>query len=78
VRKDNQKPLHRTLYLLSIAVFGLATIAFHLLRSEKTPPKDTDTAEIERSNHLTNKGIFFSSYFLSSDGTAYAGGECWN
>jgi hypothetical protein len=59
VRKDNRKPLHRTLYILSIAVFGLAAIAFHLLRAEKTPPKDTAAAEIERANHLTNKGIFF-------------------
>ena len=59
VREDNRKPLHRTLYILSIAVFGLAAIAFHLLRAEKTPPKDTTTAEVERANHLTNKGLFF-------------------
>ena len=59
VREGNRKPLHRTLYILSIAVFGLAAIAFHLLRAEKTPPKDTTTAEVERANHLTNKGIFF-------------------
>lgn len=59
VRVDNRKPLHRTLYILSIAVFGLAAIAFHLLRAEKTPPKDTTTAEVERANHLTDKGIFF-------------------
>lgn len=59
VREDNRKPFHRTLYVLSIAIFGLAAIAFHLLRAEKTPPKDTTTAEVERANHLTNKGIFF-------------------
>ena len=59
VREDNRKPFHRTLYVLSIAIFGLAAIAFHLLRAEKTPSKDTTTAEVERANHLTNKGIFF-------------------
>ena len=59
VREDNRKPFHRALYILSIAIFGLAAIAFHLLRAEKTPPKDTTTAEVERANHLTNKGIFF-------------------
>lgn len=58
-REDNRKPFHRALYILSIAIFGLAAIAFHLLRAEKTPPKDTTTAEVERANHLTNKGIFF-------------------
>ena len=59
VREGNRKPFHRALYILSIAVFGLAAIAFYLLRAEKTPPKDTTTAEVERANHLTNKGIFF-------------------
>jgi signal transduction histidine kinase len=59
VREDNRKPFHRAIYILSIAIFGLAAIAFHLLRAEKTPPKDTTTAEVERANHLTNKGIFF-------------------
>ncbi len=59
VREDNRKPFHRTLYVLSIAIFGLAAIALHLLRAEKTPSKDTTTAEVERANHLTNKGIFF-------------------
>ncbi len=59
VREDNRKPFQRALYILSIAIFGLAAIAFHLLRAEKTPPKDTTTAEVERANHLTNKGIFF-------------------
>jgi signal transduction histidine kinase len=59
VREDNRKPFHRALYILSIAIFGLAAIAFHLLRAEKTPPKDTTTAEVERANHLTDKGIFF-------------------
>ena len=58
VREDNRKPFQRALYILSIAIFGLAAIAFHLLRAEKTPPKDTTTAEVERVNHLTNKGIF--------------------
>lgn len=58
VRDNKRKPLHRILYILSIAAFGLAVIAFHLLRAEKTPPKDTTTAEVERANHLTNKGIF--------------------
>ena len=58
VREDNRKPFQRALYILSIAIFGLAAIAFHLLRAEKTPPKDTTTAEVERANHLTNKGIF--------------------
>ena len=58
LRADNRKPLHRALYFLSIAIFGLAAIAFYLLRTEKTPPKDTTTAEVERANHLTNKGIF--------------------
>lgn len=59
VREKRWTPLKRTLYILSIAVFGLAAIAFHLLRAEKTPPKDTSLAEVERANHLTNKGIFF-------------------
>lgn len=59
VRAGNLKPYHRALYISSIALFGLAAIAFHLLRAEKTPPKDTTTAEVERANHLTNKGIFF-------------------
>jgi len=58
VRGDKRKPLHRTLYILSIAVFGLAAIAFHLLRAEKTLPKDTTSTGIERANHLTIKGIF--------------------
>lgn len=59
VREDNRKPFQRALYIFSIAIFGLAAIAFHLLRAEKTQPKDTTTAEVERANHLTNKGIFF-------------------
>lgn len=59
VREENRKPFQRALYILSIAIFGLAAIAFHLLRAEKTPPKDTTTAEVERANHLTSKGIFF-------------------
>jgi signal transduction histidine kinase len=59
VREDNRKPFQRVLYIFSIAIFGLAAIAFYLLRAEKTPPKDTTTAEVERANHLTNKGIFF-------------------
>ncbi len=59
VREDNRKPLHRTLYILSIAFFGLAAIAFHLLRTEKKLPKDATAAEAERANHLSNKGIFF-------------------
>lgn len=58
VREDKREPFHRALYILSIAIFGLAAIAFHLLRAEKAPPKDTTTAEVERANHLTNKGIF--------------------
>jgi signal transduction histidine kinase len=59
VREDKRKPFHRALYILSIAILGLAAIAFHLFRDEKTPPKDTTTAEVEKANHLTNKGIFF-------------------
>ena len=59
MREDNRKPFQRVLYIFSIAIFGLAAIAFYLLRAEKTPPKDTTTAEVERANHLTNKGIFF-------------------
>ncbi len=59
VREDNRKPFHRALYILSIAILGLAAIAYHLLRAEKTQPKDTTTVEVERVNHLTNKGIFF-------------------
>lgn len=59
VKEDKRKPFQRVLYILSIAVFGLAAIAFHLLRAEKTPPKDTTAVEVERSNHLTNMGIFF-------------------
>jgi len=59
VRDDTRKPFRRALYVLSTAIFGLAAIAFHLLRAEKTPPKDTTTAEVERANHPTNKGIFF-------------------
>jgi hypothetical protein len=59
VREDKRKPFHRALYILSIAIFGLAAIAFHLLRDEKMPPKDSTTAEVERATHLTNKGIFF-------------------
>ncbi|NLK86965.1 MAG: sensor histidine kinase [Clostridiaceae bacterium] len=58
LREDHRKPLHQTLYILSIAVFGSAAIAFHLLRAKKTPPRDTTAAEVERANHLTNKGIF--------------------
>jgi hypothetical protein len=76
VREDNRKPFHRTLYVLSIAIFGLAAIAFHLLRAEKTPPKDTTTAEVERANHLTNKGYLFpAADCLSSDGVTYASRE---
>ncbi|HHT87656.1 MAG TPA: hypothetical protein GX002_01390 [Clostridiales bacterium] len=59
VREDNRKPLHRTLYILSVAVFGLAAIAFHLFRAEKYTPKDTTANEVERANHLSIKGIFF-------------------
>lgn len=51
VREDNRKPFQRTIYILSIAAFGLAAIAFHLLRAEKTQPKDTTTVEVERVNH---------------------------
>jgi hypothetical protein len=58
VREDNRKPLHRTLYILSVAVFGLAAIAFHLFRAEKYTPKDTTANEVERANHLSIKGIF--------------------
>jgi hypothetical protein len=64
VREDNRKPFHRVLYILSIAIFGLAAIAFHLLRVKKTPPKDTTTAEVERASRLTNKGIFFCCCLL--------------
>ncbi len=53
------KQFHRTLYILSIALFGLFAIAFHLLRAEKTQPKDASNAEVEKATHLTNKGIFF-------------------
>lgn len=59
VREDTRKPLHRAIYIISIAVFGLAAIAFYLLRAEKTPPGDTTDAEVEKANRLTNKGIFF-------------------
>lgn len=59
VRKNIRKPFHRALYISSIAIFGLAAIAFHLLRAEKTPPKDSTTAEVEGANHLIIKGIFF-------------------
>jgi hypothetical protein len=58
LREDDRKPLHQTLYILSIAVFGSAAIAFHLLRAKKTPPRDTTDAEVERADHLTSKGIF--------------------
>lgn len=78
VREDNRKPLHRTLYILSVAVFGLAAIAFHLFRAEKYTPKDTTANEVERANHLSIKGIFYSIDCISSDGTTYAGGECRN
>jgi hypothetical protein len=59
VKEKRLKPFDRAMYILSIAVFGLAAIAFHLLRAEKTPPKDTTCAEVEKANRLTNKGIFF-------------------
>lgn len=59
VRKNNRKPLQRALYILSITVFGLVAIAFYLLRAEKTRPKDTSAAEVEKACHLTQKGIFF-------------------
>lgn len=59
IREKNQKPLRKRLYIASIAIFGLAAIAFHLFRAEKTPPSDTSFAEVERATHLTSKGIFF-------------------
>jgi signal transduction histidine kinase len=59
LREKSQKPLHRTLYIASIAIFGLAAISFHLFRAERTPPQNTTYAEVERATHLTSKGIFF-------------------
>jgi signal transduction histidine kinase len=59
VKEDNRKPFHRSLYILSIAIFGLAAIALHLFRAEKTKHQDNATAETDRTNHLTTKGIFF-------------------
>ena len=59
INEKNQKPLHRRLYIASIVIFGLAAIAFHLFRAEKTPPRDTTSAEVERATHLTSKGMFF-------------------
>ena len=56
--KTNRKPLLCVLYILSVTVFGLAAIAFYLLRAEKKLPKDTTTEKVEKANHLTNKGIF--------------------
>lgn len=58
-REKSRKPLHRTLYILSIAIFGLAAVAFHLFRAGKTPPKDIAAAGVERDTYHTNKGIFF-------------------
>ena len=59
VREKSQKPPQRALYILTIALFGLPAIAFHLFRAEKTPPKDNSTAEVERAAHFTVKGVFF-------------------
>lgn len=59
IKEKNQKSIERRIYILSIAIFGLSAIAFNLLRAEKTPPKDTTLVEVERSNHLTTKGIFY-------------------
>lgn len=58
IRQVNRKPLLCVLYILSVTVFGLAAIAFYLLRAEKKLPKDTTTEKVEKANHLTNKGIF--------------------
>jgi signal transduction histidine kinase len=59
IRVRERKPLHRALYFLSIAVFGLAAIAFYLFRAEKAAPKNNTNDEPEKSNRLTNKGVFF-------------------
>ncbi|NLN04570.1 MAG: sensor histidine kinase [Clostridiaceae bacterium] len=58
IRQVNRKPLLCVLYILSVTVFGLAAIAFYLLRAEKKLSKDTTTEKVEKANHLTNKGIF--------------------
>ena len=58
-KESKRKPFNRTMYILSIAFFGLAAIAFHLLRKKKELPKDNTTEEVEKANRLTNKGIFY-------------------
>ena len=58
LKDDNMKPLHRAMYILSVAVLGIAAIAYHLLRAEKVLPGETAEDDAERANHLTNKGIF--------------------
>jgi signal transduction histidine kinase len=58
-RDKSLKPFHRTLYISSIAIFGLAAIAFHLFWAEKTPPKNSTPAGVERATLFSSKGIFF-------------------
>lgn len=56
--KENNKPVARVVYIVSIAIFGLFAIAFHLLSSKKKPPKETMIDDVERVNYFTKKGIF--------------------
>lgn len=59
LKENKLKPFKRIIYILSIAIFGLAAIAVKLLRTEKTSPRNTTKAEEERVDHLTIRGIFF-------------------
>ena len=58
VRGRGQKSAHRALYILTIALFGLPAIAFHLFRTRKTPPRDAAFDEVERAASFTLKGTF--------------------
>lgn len=60
VRKGNRKPFYRTLYILSVAVFGLAAIAFYLFRAEKTPPMDASATEVEGQTTSQTRASFSS------------------
>ena len=68
VREDNRKPFHRVLYILSIAIFGLAAIAFHLLRVKRHRPK-IPLPPKWKGLAVSQIRAFSAAACLSSDGT---------
>jgi signal transduction histidine kinase len=58
LKEKSKEPLVTALKVAFIVIFGLAGVAVHLFRAERTLPKDLTASEVERATAQTGQGIF--------------------